>query len=554
MFNKQAPRIRPGSEDATLDGHDLPSVSTLGSSVQRRVPLRLVEGTDSGLTGETRCLLRSRLRIAALVMFAGFASFLVWGVVAPASAEGPSLGLLASHAFVTLVLGMFGAAFCRQCDISERSLRRDELAVFGLPACVFLFYQYDYTVWWAAEYQVLPNMMSMWLMLVFMYALFIPNVWQRAAVFLGVLALAPLVMTVYLGLIHPATAAARNAGLPYVVQSVLMMATSVVAGTIGTYTIGRLRREAFEARQLGQYRLRRPLGRGGMGEVYLAEHQLLKRPCAIKLIRPDKAGDPTVIARFEREVRLSAKLSHWNNIDIFDYGRTEDGTFYYVMEFLPGLSILDLVTRYGPLPASRVIYLLRQTSDALGEAHAMGLIHRDIKPANLFAAQRGRHYDVAKLLDFGLAKPVATLDAESEQLTQVGSITGSPLFLSPEQAMGEVEPDARSDLYSLGAVGYFMLTGRPPFDYDRPMRLLIAHAREIPAPPSEIQADVPRDLEQVILRCLAKDPAERFQSTSELVEALDRCDAAGEWTRSHARQWWTLNVLSEDTAHELVGT
>ena len=258
----------------------------------------------------------------------------------------------------------------------------------------------------------------------------------------------------------------------------------MIAATIGAHTIGRLRREAFEARQLGQYRLGRPLGRGGMGEVYLAEHQLLKRPCAIKLIRPDKAGDPTVMARFEREVRSSAKLSHWNNIDIFDYGRTEDGTFYYVMEYLPGLSLFDLVTRHGPLPAGRVIYLLRQTCDALGEAHAMGLIHRDIKPANIFAAQRGRHYDVAKLLDFGLAKPVATLDEESEQLTQAGSITGSPLYLSPEQAMGEVEPDARSDLYSLGAVGYFMLTGRPPFTYDKPMRLLIAHAREIPASPS----------------------------------------------------------------------
>jgi len=253
-------------------------------------------------------------------------------------------------------------------------------------------------------------------MLVFTYALFIPNAWQRAAVFLSSLAVAPLGMTVYLALLHPEAAAARNSGGPYIAQSALMILTSVISATIGAHTIGRLRREAFEARQLGQYRLRKPLGRGGMGEVYLAEHQLLKRPCAIKLIRPDKAGDPTVMARFEREVRSSAKLSHWNNIDIFDYGRTEDGTFYYVMEYLPGLSLFDLVTRYGPLPAGRVIYLLRQTCDALGEAHAMGLIHRDIKPANIFAAQRGRHYDVAKLLDFGLAKPVATLDEESEQI------------------------------------------------------------------------------------------------------------------------------------------
>jgi eukaryotic-like serine/threonine-protein kinase len=243
-------------------------------------------------------------------------------------------------------------------------------------------------------------------------------------------------------------------------------------------TINTLRTEAYRAKQLGQYKLKRLIGSGGMGDVYLAEHQLMKRPCAIKVIRAEKAGDPKVLARFEREVQATAKLSHWNSIDIFDYGRADDGTFYYVMEFLPGMNLAELIRRYGPMPASRVIHLVRQACDALQEAHEVGLVHRDIKPANIFAAVRGGQYDVAKLLDFGLAKPVANL--EEDQITQEGTITGSPLYMSPEQAVGDREPDARSDIYAMGAVIYYLLTGKPPFDDERPMKVLIAHAHQSP--------------------------------------------------------------------------
>ena len=181
-----------------------------------------------------------------------------------------------------------------------------------------------------------------------------------------------------------------------------------VGSAFGARTISRLRRQVAEARQLGQYRLRRRIGAGGMGEVYLAEHQLLKRPCAVKLIRPDDVADPRALERFEREVRLTATLSHPNTVEIYDYGRTEDGTYYYVMEYLPGLSLAELVERHGPLPPGRVVYLLRQVCGALREAHAAGLIHRDIKPSNIFAARRGGMDDVAKLLDFGLVLPAAT--------------------------------------------------------------------------------------------------------------------------------------------------
>ncbi|MHC4180784.1 MAG: serine/threonine-protein kinase, partial [Planctomycetota bacterium] len=319
-------------------------------------------------------------------------------------------------------------------------------------------------------------------------------------------------------------------------EFLLIMAVAAVTGLFGVDTIGSLRREAFEARQLGQYRLTRRIGAGGMGQVYLAEHQLMKRPCVVKLIRPDKAGDARVLARFQREVRATAKLSHWNTIEIFDYGSTEDGTFYYVMEYLPGMSLRGLVERFGSVPAARVIHLLRQACDALGEAHAAGLIHRDIKPGNIFAARRGGVYDVVKLLDFGLVKPFT--DEQPIELTTEGSITGSPLFMSPEQATGDEQPDARSDIYSLGAVGYYLLTARPPFEGDKPIKVMIAAAHDEVVPPSRHREGIPTDLEQVILRCLAKAPADRFQDAASLAEALARCEAADQWPRHRAAEWW----------------
>ncbi len=280
----------------------------------------------------------------------------------------------------------------------------------------------------------------------------------------------------------------------------------------------------------------------------------MKRPCAIKIIRPGKATDPSALARFEREVRETAKLSHWNTVEIFDYGHTADGTFYYVMEYLPGMSIAELVERHGPLPPERVIYLLQQTCEALAEAHGLGLIHRDIKPGNLFAAQRGGHYDVAKLLDFGLAKRLWA-NADSIELTGEGSITGSPLFMAPEQATGDGEPDMRSDIYALGAVAYYMLTGRPPFAADNPLKVMIAHASEPVTPPSRFRGDLPHDLETVVLKCLAKKPIDRFQDTSQLSAALAACEVCGKWMREEARRWWTesrstapLNVASAEPA------
>jgi serine/threonine-protein kinase len=273
-----------------------------------------------------------------------------------------------------------------------------------------------------------------------------------------------------------------------------------------------------------------------MGEVYLAEHQLLKRPCALKLIRPDDAADSRARERFEREVRLTATLSHPNTVEIYDYGRAEDGTYYYVMEYLRGLSLAELVERHGSLPPSRAVFLLRQVCGALREAHAAGLIHSDIKPSNIFAARRGGMEDLAKLLDFGLVRPAST--GRVSHLSAEGQILGTPLFMSPEQARGTRELDERSDIYSLGAVAYYLLTGQPPFEGENGLAVLIAHARDPVVPPSRNRPDIPEDLERVVLRCLAKDPAGRFPDAEGLERALGACACAGDWDQDRAARWW----------------
>jgi serine/threonine-protein kinase len=317
----------------------------------------------------------------------------------------------------------------------------------------------------------------------------------------------------------------------------VLLAMAVAIAVFGSHRIQVLEAQAFEAQQLGQYRLKKRLGSGGMGEVYLAEHLLLRRPCAVKLIRPEQTGDPTNLQRFEREVQAMATLTHWNTVEIFDYGHADDGTFYYVMEYLPGQNLDNLVSHYGPLSPARAIHLLRQVCRALREAHGVGLLHRDIKPSNIIACERGGVYDVAKLLDFGLVQET-TLNKDGERLTQHGTIIGSPPFMSPEQAAGKSKLDARSDIYSLGAVAYFLLTGQPPFVRETAMMMLMAHAYDAVVPLEKVRVDVPADLQAVVLRCLEKDPARRFPDAHSLEQALAACAAAEQWTEEQAALWW----------------
>ncbi|MDZ7616084.1 MAG: serine/threonine-protein kinase [Patescibacteria group bacterium] len=519
-----------------LPSVDLPSVDLAEQSAQQRAEARIavIEGSGPQLTQEMQGLLRRRLRLAAQVMAVGFAVFLPLHVALflPGSLIG--ILFLAFHAVTTATLGALAVLLCRRCEVSLKQLWVYELIAFGLPTVFFLALQY-LSVQRGALAGEFAFPIGSWLVMIYTYALFIPNTIRRASIIITLITLAPICLLLSQMAFQPAVGEAAPAA--DVIANILMLALAGVGSVFGVDTIGSLRREAFEAKQLGQYRLKKLIGAGGMGEVYLAEHNLLKRPCVIKLIQAEKAGDPRTLARFQREVQSTARLSHWNTIEIFDYGHTEDGTFYYVMEYLPGMSLMELVERFGPLPPERAIHLLAQTCDALTEAHAMGLIHRDIKPGNIFAAQRGGVYDVAKLLDFGLVKPL-TDDEHSIQLTTEGAITGSPLFMSPEQATGDAQPDARSDMYSLGAVGYFLLTGRPPFEGDRPIKVIIAHAHHEVTPPSRHVAAIPHDLERVVLRCLEKEPSRRYQTAADLAESLRRCAAAGRWTFADAARWW----------------
>jgi serine/threonine-protein kinase len=383
----------------------------------------------------------------------------------------------------------------------------------------------------AAEYAYF----SIWAFLILTYGILMPNTWQRALAVLLPAAFVPCGLILWLRSANPAVDAALAADKMN--TPVVLPFVAVLVAVFGTYITNSIRREAFKARQLGQYVLKTKLGAGGMGEVYRAEHQLLKRPCAVKLIRPSKVAEPTVLERFEREVQATAKLTHWNSIEIYDYGRSDDGTFYYAMELLPGMSLEDLVKFHGPLPAARAVHFLRQTCKALREAHAKGLIHRDIKPANIFAAERGGVYDVVKLLDFGLVREQSG-EADDLQLTQAGTFSGSPLYMCPEQKRSYHNLDARSDIYSLGAVAYFLLTGRPPFVGDNIYDIIAAHVRDPVTPPSELNSAVPQDVELVVNRCLAKMPANRFQDVDTLEKALAACACADKWTEDQAAAWW----------------
>ena len=297
-----------------------------------------------------------------------------------------------------------------------------------------------------------------------------------------------------------------------------------------------LRKQVAAALELGQYRLLEKVGAGGMGEVYRARHSMLRRPTAVKLLRAE-AADEEGLARFEREVQMTSLLTHPNTVAIYDYGRTPDGVFYYAMEFLEGMSLEAMVKDYGPLPEGRVIHFLLQVCGSLSEAHSAGLIHRDVKPANIMVCRRGGLYDVSKMVDFGLVKNVRS-SAEPE-VTQAGVVTGTPYYLSPEAIRAADSIDARSDLYAVGAVAYFLVTGKRVFGKGSVIEILGDHLGKAPPAPSErLGRVVTPDLEALILKCLEKKPEARPQSAAELSVGLSQCKDAGTWRQRDAVAWW----------------
>ena len=312
----------------------------------------------------------------------------------------------------------------------------------------------------------------------------------------------------------------------------------------------RLTEAELKARQLGQYTLIEKIGEGGMGIVYKARHSLLRRETALKLLPPEKA-DAASVERFEREVQLTCRLTHPNTIQVYDYGHTPDGIFYYAMEYLDGLNLHELVHHYGAQPADRVAHILRQVCDSLAEAHALGLIHRDVKPANVFVCDRGGVPDSVKVLDFGLVKHLSAKTNETLVLDRPGEdgIVGTPNFIAPETIRDPNQCDARSDIYAVGVLGYFLLTGRQIFDGQTSAELCRKHLDETPIPPSQrLGQSVDPQLESLLLRCLEKDPATRPQTASALAQELATCASLNAWTTGQRAAWWATHRQTKSGA------
>jgi serine/threonine-protein kinase len=324
--------------------------------------------------------------------------------------------------------------------------------------------------------------------------------------------------------------------------SYLMAGIAVVI----SHVVTRLGREVGKARELGSYLLGDLIGQGGMGQVYRATHRLLARPAAIKLIRPEamNAGSgesaPTAAKRFRREAEVAASLRSPHTVELYDFGVTEDRTYYFVMELLEGLDLEHLVQEFGPIPAERVLHILQQVCASLSEAHSRGLVHRDIKPANIHLGRLGLEHDFVKVLDFGLVKSVASTTGE-HSLTGVGLTPGTPAYMAPETALGD-EVDSRADLYSLGCVAYYLLTAKVVFEGTSPLHVITRHVQDEPIPPSQrTEMKIPPALESLILACLGKKPDDRPQRASELARRLADVPLAERWTEDRAAQWWRVN-------------
>lgn len=396
--------------------------------------------------------------------------------------------------------------------------------------------------------------LAVWILL---FPLFVPVPPGRALITSLVCATtAPIVFFAWRlgeGLALPPLPVLIDTFLPYYVCAALAVAPAWLVYDLGV-TASAAREKA---RRLGSYRLVELLGKGGMGEVWKAEHALLKRPAAIKLVSvpedPEASSDASrqeTLDSFELEAQVTASLTSPHTVSLYDYGVTKEGTLYYAMELLDGFDLETLVERFGPLSPARAIYLLRQVCESLGEAHRAGLVHRDIKPANLMACRVGDRVDFVKVLDFGLVRRVSTLSLsakESEVLDPDGSyLVGTPAFMAPELIRRPEDVDGRVDVYGLGCVAYWLLTGRLVFEHPTMFGMLADHLHVVPTPPScKTEREIPAELEELIMDCLDKDPYRRPQTMSEFLWRLDRLRGLETWTDERAQLWWCARVGSE---------
>ena len=338
------------------------------------------------------------------------------------------------------------------------------------------------------------------------------------------------------------------ASLPHAVLLSLPNYSCALIALVPSRVLQRVGRQLREAQEMGSYRLVERLGAGGMGEVWRAEHNLLARDAAIKLVRPEVLGARNeteahlILRRFEREAQATAQLSSPHTIQLFDFGMTREGTFYYVMELLVGRDLESFVREFGPVPANRAVFLLRQVCHSLADAHARGLVHRDIKPANIYVCRMGLEYDFVKVLDFGLVKSNRRAAGDT-LLTVDHTTTGTPAYMAPEIILGEADVDRRADVYALGCVAYFMLTGSIVFEAETPMKMLLQHLHAQPVPPSQrAEVPIPRELDDLVLACLHKDPDKRPQNAEELFRLACGCTHCDGWDQTRATDWWRVHL------------
>jgi serine/threonine-protein kinase len=484
-------------------------------------------------TEEGRAFLQDRLAFLGKVAFVlSITSFLFTRLAlafrASASASSPAMRGAVAAQIVTDVFYLAMWLGCRRGQLSRHALAVVDAA---FPIVSTTAVSLPLVLWPGA----IPGLE--WAVLLVLThvlvgrAVFVPSPPLRTLI-IGLLAAVPVAA----GMWQDEAWAAGPAIVAGAIHRATWVALSIATATVTSSVIYGLRRQVREARHLGQYTLQERLGEGGMGVVYRAQHAMLRRPTAIKLLRPDKAGAQS-LARFEREVQLTAQLSHPNTVSVFDYGRTPDGVFYYAMEYLEGINLESLVREFGPQDPGRVVHILRQVAGSLAEAHGFGLVHRDVKPANIILCQRGGVPDVAKVVDFGLAKDLER--TASTALTQANDITGTPMYLAPEAITDPETVDGRSDLYALGAVGYYLLAGVHVFEGGTLVEVCSHHLRTLPVAPSvRLGRPLPPDLESVLLACLEKDPARRPPTADAVSTHLAMCVGVDEWSEGRAREWW----------------
>lgn len=492
-----------------------------------------------------RDFLRERVALyARSTLFASFAFFLAGFAI-----EGlwpPRVGSTASLARPDI---LFHLAACAVLLLMWVAVRRSELsasrlhfvdgagtvATFALYACV----AGNMPATWRPEMLYLLIAITV---LLYRAAIVPSKAWRTAWISTLSAAPAPILAAVLYSQGAPPEVSQGQA----VAYAFLWGALAVLLATLVSFVTFRLRKSVVRARRLGQYTLGEKLGEGGMGVVYRAEHEMLRRPTAIKLLPPGSAGEEN-LKRFEREVQQTARLTSPHTVSIYDYGRTPDGQFYYVMEYLDGVNLDDLVRQDGPMAPGRAVRILRQVCAALAEAHGIGLIHRDIKPANILLCERGGFPDIAKVLDFGLVRQIS--GTTDPRLTAEDVLRGTPQYLAPEAIRNAENVDARSDLYALGAVGYYLLTGTEVFSGRGPLEIIHHHLQTEPEPLSRrLGKPIPPKLEALILATLSKDPDDRPESARALADALHACDDVPAWDETDARRFWRERAMHKTAA------